>query len=89
MGTPVCQDDSVSRRILTHLERLEAESVHIFREVVAEAVPRPSPDTHRFQVSLAARIRAARWRKSPVFTLALPVSRRSPSQKNNTRRGTL
>jgi sulfate adenylyltransferase subunit 2 len=27
----------VSRRILTHLERLEAESVHIFREVVAEA----------------------------------------------------
>ena len=28
---------SVSRRILTHLERLEAESVHIFREVVAEA----------------------------------------------------
>ena len=37
MGTPVCQDGSVSRRILTHLERLEAESVHIFREVVAEA----------------------------------------------------
>ena len=27
----------MSRRILTHLERLEAESVHIFREVVAEA----------------------------------------------------
>ncbi len=36
MEIQVCRDDSVSRRILTHLERLEAESIHIFREVVAE-----------------------------------------------------
>ena len=33
MGEPV----SVSRVNLTHLQRLEAESIHIFREVVAEA----------------------------------------------------
>ena len=33
MGQPVISD----QRTLTHLQRLEAESVHIFREVVAEA----------------------------------------------------
>ncbi len=38
MSAPVHRDSSTAGpRVLTHLERLEAESIHIMREVVAEA----------------------------------------------------
>jgi hypothetical protein len=48
-------------------------------------------DAHRFHgfESPTARVLATRLRNSPVFTFALPVSWRSLSPKNNTRRGTL